>query len=134
MDTFPRRTIKTLNEFISKHKIFLPVIIPDGEDKDDYSFDWNSADFHGPFKRDRGFPMLSVEQQDPSLPLFRIDWQPNGHDGLQIFFFKASVLDSMQYCLTIEPFFISFFDNSNPPVCMHKYKLNSSGGLAEKLC
>ena len=72
LDTLPKRAIKVLNQWLEKHAILLPSVVPPKSTNIDYSFDINGSTFHGPFGDDSNW--LQVEQKEKGKPKFYVWW------------------------------------------------------------
>ena len=67
--TLPKQAIKTFNEFVAKHQIILPLVLPAHYNHSTYSFDWNSIFLDGPFFN--GISLL-IEHNQNDKPMFQI--------------------------------------------------------------
>ena len=49
IDTVPFNCLQSLHQFIERHDIFLPSVLPKGEIETNYKLDIKNAIFNGPF-------------------------------------------------------------------------------------
>ena len=106
VDTLPKRAIDLVNQFVEKHPILLPSVIPSQHDNTNYYFDISDTIFHGPYVLNHH---VQIEMQQDDKPLFYVWWilvEPDIPDWIFINFMGNEV----GVVLGIGDYSIKFYD------------------------
>ena len=124
-ETLPPSALRTFSEFIAKHQIISPSVLPAHIDHNTYSFDWNSDIFNGPFVYQE---YLFIEQQQADRPLFLIIWNPNTSKFLEFTFYNPFDKSTPLYSVCIDGSSTYLYDHITSRQS-YRYYVNSDGSL-----